>query len=45
MAEDARRLLLEAGLVIVPVDEPRREQRCEQRKDDGAADNQIEPTQ
>ena len=45
MAEDARGLQLEARLEVVPVDEPRHDQRREQHRDDGAADDQVEPVQ
>ena len=38
-------LSLEIGLVVVPVDEPRRDQRREQRNHHEAADDQVEAVQ
>jgi hypothetical protein len=45
LAEDARGLLLETGLVVVPVDEPRSDQRRKQQRDDCASDDQVEAVQ
>jgi hypothetical protein len=45
LAKDAARLGLEAALEAVPVDEGRNEERGEQQKDDGAAEDEIDPMQ
>ena len=45
MAENAAGLLLEVSLVVVPVDEPRRDQRSEQRDNDGSTDDQVQSIQ
>ena len=45
MAEDARCLRFEAAAIVVPVDEPRHDQRGKQRDYHSAPDNQVEPVQ
>jgi hypothetical protein len=45
MTENSTGFLLELSLVVVPVDEPRSDERREQDGDNGSADDQVKPVQ